>query len=128
MKKVVALFVFMSFLFLLCGSQSLVANTHQATNYCSHHIEKKHHVKFTDQETGNSLIEEANLDIEEFGGDIKGSVPNKIFTGNYSLLDNWYLTLSGQLLLNQYQKNFKIFAPFCGQSNPIYITHRVLRI
>lgn len=127
MKKLATLFVFMTLL-LFFGSQSLTAGTDHVANYCSYHIEKKESVKLADQKTGTTLIEEANLDIEEFGGDIKDSAPTKIFTGNYSLLDHWYLAILGQSVLNQYQKNFKIFAPFCGQSNPIYITHRVLRI
>lgn len=128
MRKLIVLFVYLGLL-LLGGGQYLNAGTHQNSN-SSHSLEKKHRVKFTNQDSGSSLIEDADLDIDEehLGGDIKDGISNKLFTGNYSLLDNWYLTISCQSLLNHCQKNFKIFTPFCGQTNPIYITQRVLRI
>ena len=131
MKKLAVLFVYVCLL-LLSGSQYIYASIHQisTSTHSTHSLEKRHRVKFTNQDSGNSLIEDA-LDIDEEhlgGGDIDDGIPNKFFIGNYSLLDKWYLTVSGQSLLVPYQKNFKIFAPFCGQSNPIYITNRVLRI
>ncbi len=65
---------------------------------------------------------------EEYSGDTpKSGLVNKSFTANYSLLDNWYLTFSDQITVN-YHSHFKFFVPFCGYSNPIYITQRVLRI
>lgn len=128
MRKLFVLFVYM-FLLLSSGSQKAIAGTNKFSHDVSPNVEKKHEVKLVAQDSGNFIIEESCMDVnEDFGGDINDRIPNKIFTGNYSLLDNWYLALSSQLLLNHYQKNFKIFAPFCGQSNPIYITHRVLRI
>lgn len=128
MKKLAVLFVFISLL-LLSGGQHLNAGTRQIFN-SSHSLEKKHRVKFTNQDSSNSLIEEADLGIDEehLGGDINDRIPSKIFTGNYNLLSDWYLTFSNQSLLKSSHKNFKIFAPFCGQTNPIYITLRVLRI
>lgn len=129
MKKLAALFVFMCVL-LLSGSQHLYANSQQTLNTISHTLEKKHLVKITNHDSSNSLIEEADLgmDEEHLGGDIKDGIPNRIFAERHTLLSNWYLTFSSQLLIKKSHKNFKIFAPFCGQSNPIYITHRVLRI
>lgn len=132
MKKLAVLFVYVCLL-LLSGSQYIYASIHQistSTNSTHHSLEKRHRVKFTNQDTGNSLIEDAlDIDEEHFGGgDIDDGIPNKFFIGNYNFFDRWYQTHSGEPLLNHYQKNFKIFAPFCGQSNPIYITHRVLRI
>ncbi|KFF10662.1 hypothetical protein [Flavobacterium hydatis] len=127
MKKIIVLFVYLSLL-LLGGGQYLNAGTHQ--NSSSHTLEKKHRVKFTNQDSGSSLIEDADFDIDEehLGGDIKDGISDRLFAGNYSLLDNWYLTLSCQSILDHHQNSFKIFTPFCGQSNPIYITQRVLRI
>ena len=129
MRKLIVLFVYLGLL-LLGGGQYLNAGTHQKSNSSSHSLEKKHRVKFTNQDSGNSLIEDADIDIDEehLGGDVKDEISDKLFAGNYSLLDNWYLTISCQSLLNHCQKNFKIFTPFCGQTNPIYITQRVLRI
>ena len=129
MKKLVVLFVYMCLL-LLGGGQYLNAGTHQTSDSSSHSLEKKYRAKFTNQDSSNSLIEDADLDIDEehLGGDIDDGIWNKIFTGNYNLLDNWYLTFSCQSLQNHYQRNFKLFTPFYGRSNPIYITQRVLRI
>jgi hypothetical protein len=129
MKKLVVLFVYMSLL-LLGGGQYLNAGTHH-NSHSSHSLENKHRVKFTNQDSGNSIIEDADLDVDEEhlgGNDIKDDVSNKLFAGNNSLLDNWYLTISCQSILDHYQKYLKNFVPFCGQSNPIYITQRVLRI
>ena len=129
MKKLAILFVFLCLL-LLGGSQHIYAGTRSISKTSSTTLEKKHRVKFTNQDSSNSLIEEADLGIDEehLGGDINDSIPSRIYTGNYSLLSDWYLTFSSQSLLKSSHKNFKIFAPFCGQSNPIYITQRVLRI
>ncbi|MEN2401514.1 hypothetical protein GKZ90_0017110 [Flavobacterium sp. MC2016-06] len=119
--------VFMNLL-LLGGGQYLNASTHQNSHF--HNLEGKHRVKFTNQDQGSSIIEDADLDLEEeFVGcdDLKGGLTNKFFAVNYSLLDSWYLTFSGQSTVNDYNR-FKIFEPVYGQSNPIYITQRVLRI
>lgn len=71
------------------------ARTSQISTTSSHTLEKKHRVKFTNQDSSNSLIEEADLGIDEdhSGGDINDKLlPSKTFTGNYSLLSDWYLT------------------------------------
>lgn len=127
MRRLIVFLVFMNFL-LLSGGQYLNAGTHQ--NSPVHSYEHKHRIKYTNQDQGSSLIEEADLDLdEEYSGDdtLKDDVVNKVFAANYSLLDNWYLTFSDQIIVN-YQSHFKFFVPFCGNSNPIYITQRVLRI
>jgi len=124
MRRLIVFLVFMNFL-LLGGGQYLNAETHQ--NSRVHHYEHKHRVKYTNQDQGSSIIEEADLDEEYSGGDLKNDVVNKVFAANYSLLDNWYLTFSDQIIVN-YHSHFKFFVPFCGNSNPIYITQRVLRI
>ncbi|HEX8016367.1 MAG TPA: hypothetical protein VF465_14125 [Flavobacterium sp.] len=125
MKRIIVFMVFMNFL-LFGGGQYLSAGTHQNSGHTYGH---KHHIKYTSQEQGSSIIEEADLDLdEEYSGDaLKNGLTNKVFTANYSLLDNWYLTFSDQITVN-YHSHFKFFVPFCGNSNPIYITQRVLRI
>jgi hypothetical protein len=129
MKKLTVLFVFICML-LLSGGQHLIAGTSQACNPISQSVGKKYNTKFTNHDSNNSLIEEADFggDEEHLGGDIDDGITNKLFTGNYSDFNNWYLAISCQLLSNQSHKNFKIFAPFCGRSNPIYITQQVLRL
>lgn len=127
MRKLIVFLVFMNLL-LLGGGQYLNAGTPK--NFHHHTLEKKHRVKFTNQDQGSSIIEDADVDLEEEyvgSDDLKDGLTNKLFATNYSLLDNWYLSFSSQTIVNDYNR-FKIFAPFCGQSNPIYITQQVLRI
>jgi hypothetical protein len=127
MRKLVVFLVFMNFL-LFGGGQYLNASTRQNSHF--HNFEKKHRVKFTNQDQGSSIIEDADLDLEEEylgSDDLKSGLTNKYFATNYSLLDSWYLTFSSQIVVND-NNRYKIFVPFCGQSNPIYITQQVLRI
>lgn len=127
MRKLIVFLVFMNLL-LLGGGQYLNAGTPK--NFHHHTLEKKHRVKFTNQDQGSSIIEDADVDLEEEylgSDDLKDGLKNKFFPTNYSLLDNWYLSFSSQTIVNDYNR-FKIFVPFCGQSNPIYITQQVLRI
>ncbi|WP_228526599.1 MULTISPECIES: hypothetical protein [unclassified Flavobacterium] len=114
----------MNFL-LLGGGQYLNAETHLN----SHHLlEKRHRVKFTNNEQGSSIIEDADLDLdEEYLGSDKDGLSAKFLATNYSLLNDFYLTISRQNVANSYSL-FEILGPSCGQSNPIYITQRVLRI
>lgn len=127
MRRIIIFLVFMNFL-LLGGGQYINAGTYQ--NSSAQNYGHKHRVKYITHEQGTSIIEEADVDLdEEFLGDdtLKNDLGGKIFAPNYSLLDNWYLTFSDQIALN-YHRYFKFFVPFCGYSNPIYITQRVLRI
>jgi len=124
MRKLVVFLVFMNFL-LLGGGQYLNAETHQSSH---HYLEKRHRVKFTNQDQGSSIIEDADVDLDEecVGNDnLKDGL--KLFAANYSLLDSWYLTISRQIVVNS-SNRFENFGSSCGQSNPIYITQRVLRI
>jgi len=126
MRKLIVFLVFMNLL-LLGGGQYLNAGTPK--NPHLHNLEKKHRVKFTNQDQGSSIIEDADVDLEEeyLGSDDLDALTNKFFATNYSLLDNWYLSFSSQTIVNDYNR-FKFFVPFCGNSNPIYITQQVLRI
>ncbi|WP_238698679.1 hypothetical protein [Flavobacterium circumlabens] len=117
----------MNFL-LLGGGQYLNAETQH--NAAHHNLEKRHRVKFTNQDQGNSVIEDADVDLDEecLGNDtLKDGLLNKFFTTNYSLVAKLYLTFSRQIVVNSYSR-FEFLAPSCGESNPIYITQRVLRI
>jgi len=125
MRKLIVFLVFMNLL-LFGGGQYLNAST------LSHHhnLEHKHRVKFTSQDRGSSVIEDADIDLEEDllgGGDDINLLTNKYFTASYSLVDILYLALSDQSAAND-SNRFKISTPVFGHSNPIYITQRVLRI
>jgi hypothetical protein len=112
---------------LLGGGQYLNANTFGASHH--HNFEHKHRVKFTSQDRGSSIIEDADVDIEEdlLGSDDVKTLTNKSFAYSYSLVDILYLALSDQSAAND-SNRFKISLPFSGHSNPLYITQRVLRI
>lgn len=124
MRKLIVFLVFMNLL-LLGGGQYLNANTFSH----NHHLAQKHRVKFTSQDRGSSIIEDADVDLEEdlLGSDDNSLLTNKFFAASYSLVDTLYLALSDQSAAND-SNRLKISTPFFGHSNPIYITQRVLRI
>lgn len=126
MRKLIVFLVFMNML-LFGGGQYLNANTFGLPQH--HNLEKKHRVKFTSQDRGSSIIEDADVDIEEdlLGSDDVDGLTNKFFATTYSLVDHLYLTLSDQSVVND-SNRFKISTPVFGHSNPLYITQRVLRI
>lgn len=125
MRKLIVFLVFMNML-LFGGGQYLNANTFGPHNH--HHLQK-HRVKFTNQERGSSVIEDADIDLEEdlLGGDDTNLLTNKYFAASYSLVDALYLALSDQSATND-SNRLKFSTPVFGHSNPIYITQRVLRI
>lgn len=128
MRKIIVFLLFMNLL-LFGGGQYLNAGTPQKSH--NHTLEKRHRVKFTNQDQGSSIIEDADVDLEEDclgSDDLKGGLSNKFFATNSSLIDNLYLTFSSQIVVNSSYSRFEILGPSCGQSNPIYITQRVLRI
>jgi hypothetical protein len=129
--RVVLYFVYLCFHLLGGGNSAYADMQHNRIDFSlTSSLVKTQQIKFTNSDQAVTLIEDSDLDLEEehFNNTIKDGISNKIFDGNYTLLDSWYLTFSGQSILKYFYKDFKIFAPFCGQSNPIYITLRVLRI
>ncbi|WP_345145827.1 hypothetical protein [Flavobacterium ginsengiterrae] len=125
MRKLIVFLVFMNLL-LFGGGQYLNANTFSH----NHHLQQKHRVKFTNQDRGTSIIEDAaDIDLEEdlLGHDDVDLLTNKFFAASFSLVDTLYLALSDQSASND-SNRLKISTPFLGYSNPIYITQRVLRI
>lgn len=126
MKRWFTFLLFMNFL-LAGGGQYIHAGTNHTISF-HHTVERKHHIKYAGQDHSTSIIEEAGVE-EDYSGndDVKGLSGVKNFTSKHSLLDKWYLTFPRQIITNSYN-HFEIFGSSCGQSNPIYITQRVLRI
>jgi hypothetical protein len=127
MRKLIVFLVFMNML-LLGGGQYLNANTFGLPQH--HNLEKKHRVKFTNQDRGSSTIEDAtDVDLEEdlLGNDDVDGLTNNFFAVSYSLVEDLYQALSDQSAANDINR-FKISTPSLGHSNPLYITQRVLRI
>jgi hypothetical protein len=130
--RVIVNFICLCF-FLLGGGQYLHANT-QSNTICdspSWNFVKKQQVKLRTAEPGSVLIEDADVDLdEEFhrGDDLNNGGGNKFFAVKHSLLDSWYLTFSSKFVFKDYSKQFEVFTPNCGYSNPIYLRIGVLRI
>ncbi|MFV5692039.1 hypothetical protein ACM55K_08445 [Flavobacterium sp. LT1R49] len=130
--RVVVFFVCLC-IHLLGGGSYLHAETnHNHVSYSSTpNLVKNQQVKLKNENQGSIVIEYTDLDLDEeysSGEDIKNGVSSKFFAGKDSLLNSWYLPVSQLSISNYYYKRFKIFMPFCGNSSPIYITNRVLRI
>jgi hypothetical protein len=130
--RVVVFFIYLCF-HLLGGGSYLHADTHHDSigHSFASNLDKNQRVRLTNADHHSIVIEYADLDLDEEcinGHNIKDSVANKFITGKYRLTDSWYLPVSQRFISNYYCKYFKIFTPFRGNSNPIYITNRVLRL
>jgi hypothetical protein len=130
--RVVVFFVYLCF-HLLGGGSYLHADTpHNHIGYfLTSNLEENQHTKLSVADHHTVVIEYADLDLdEEYGtsNDIKHGISNKFIDEKYRLIDSWYLPVSQWFISNYYYEHFKIFMPFCGNSAPIYITNRVLRI
>jgi hypothetical protein len=124
-------YIFLSF-FLLGGGSYLHAETlpdHIGYSFSSNII-KKEQVKHKNSNRKSIVIEEADIDLDEESHNADefkiGSSKFLVQTNNF--FQSWYLNLSNLSLLKSNSKCTKTFTPFCGQSNPIYITQSVLRI
>ncbi|RTY80871.1 hypothetical protein EKM05_14000 [Flavobacterium sp. GSP27] len=130
--KVVVFFLYLCF-HLLGGENYAHAATHDSrvSNALTSSSVKNGEVRFANNDYSNSKVISAGFELEEecFSGEnLKNKDSDNFFTNKIDLTRSWYLLFSCQPVLNYYTKNFKIFAPFCGQSNPIYISQGVLRI
>lgn len=127
--RVVAIFFVYLCSFLLWGAHHTVEDIHQnGIQYsCAQNSAKTQEAKYTDTNQDYTIIEDADLDLGE-ENHISDDIAGKSFAGKYSLPDMWYSTLPHLSILNYYYKGPKTLLPFCGNSYPIYITQRVLRI
>ena len=93
-------------------------------------VSNKEQLKYIQSVPNAILITSAEFDLEEelSSSDSFKSTNTAITDGKIHLAQAWYLNFTCQSVPNHYFKNFKIFSPSCGQSNPIYILQRVLRI
>lgn len=130
--RIVLFFVFL-FSQLLCKGADLRTGTHHnARNHyspigsCSHHrLAKSESFSFATADLDMTEIEEADLDEEHLNGD---DLSNALINQAYLLCDKWYLSFFPSLVPEDDHKRFKSFSPFCGDSAPIYIRQRVLKI
>lgn len=127
--------VFFLYLFfhLQSGGNYVHAASHDNSIYSclTSQFEKTDQGSFSKTISSNITINAVGFDLEEeysTSGSLKNRDLNKNYPGKFGVSKVWYQTFSCQSVITHYYKNFKIFSPSCGQSNPIYITQRVLRI
>jgi hypothetical protein len=129
----VTVFFLYLFFYLQSGGNYIHAASHDNVIYNSltSSFLKSDLVKIDNTSSGSIMFNADGFDIEEEfsnSDSLKDKNLNKNFTEKFGVLKIWYQTFSCQSVINHCNKNFKIFAPFCGQSNPIYIIQQVLRI
>lgn len=118
---------------LLFGGSYLYANKNHSSESPSftQNLPENQQIKVRTTVPFANLTESAAIDLdEEFHSDDNhmDTAANKVAAPNNSVLNNWYLAFSRQNISKDYTQRIKIFAPFCGYSNPIYIRQQVLRI
>ena len=130
--RLIIFYTYLGFL-LFGGGNYLYAETHQSPTGFSfnHNLEKKQQIKNRNTNQRSLLIECDDNDLDEefhISDERNDGTMNKFLAGKQSLLTSWYLSFSSPKVYKDYSKKIKIFSPFCGQSNPIYITLNVLRV
>ena len=125
--------IFLSLVLYLLGGVNVVhAESQDAANPVALHIliRNSNQVKVYQSVPTTFSITTAEFDLEEECADndtFKSSNPTIHHSKDF-FVQAWYIRVSAIVFVHSYRKNFKIFAPFCGQSNPIYIIQQVLRI
>lgn len=118
---------------LLCGGKSVYAITKNNQNtsfYKSQNQIGNKHLKFSHNDQTLPLINETDLDIEEDcnSKDETNDAIKLSFASKYNTLTSWYSSQIKLFVLNYLNNSFENSPPFLGNSNPIYISQRVLRI
>lgn len=129
----VAVFYVCLYLLMLCGGHALYASArhHSSSSSPVQNPAKHKHVKLSNNDEGKTVIDDAEIDLDEehLNGDDAGEVTaNKFLAGKYSLQNRWYITCSSRAVAENYHNDFQIISSIRGESSPIYITQRVLRI
>jgi len=128
--RVVVLNIYLCLLVLCGGCAIYAANNHNHYSYNRDHA-KRQHVKQVNPDHGSSILEDAEIDLDEDylkGHDADETGTNKLFVEKYSLVTKWYISFSSVSIAAYHDKNALVSTPICGDSSPLYITQRVLRI
>ncbi|WP_269227762.1 hypothetical protein [Flavobacterium eburneipallidum] len=117
-------------LLLLGGGNSLFAETQHTINYSfNQNLPERQQIKLKNTVPASTLIESTDIDLdEEFHNSDEFGGATKQLVAKNTLSNTWYLAFSSEPITKDYSNRIKIFAPFCGYSNPIYIRQQVLRI
>jgi len=130
--RVVIFIGYLCFL-LLGGGHNFYAGTQQASTRTNAFQNKAlvHKVKPVNKELISIVIEDTDFDCEEEhvnNDESQDTAGNTLWSGHYSVIGQQYLSLSCPFTLNYYYKSTTAFPPLLGQTSPIYIKNRVLRI
>ncbi|PWA04092.1 hypothetical protein [Flavobacterium psychrotolerans] len=116
------------------GGSFLHAIAKNEQNSCSLSIQnltKNRPVKFSNDDRKITLFEEIDIDLEEdYHNADDASDGNKtiFFSDKYTLPNPWFSSQAKLFVLNYFNNRFETSPPFLGNSYPIYISQRVLRI
>lgn len=131
MKQTVFILYFLTLL--LTGGSKMQANVYKSTfvSISNWNLSLKEQDQITILNHSYSLIEYSDFDLdEEFShcDNNENSKTNKSLQVKHSLLNKWHLSYGDSLENPYYHNVFYNCEPIRGQSTPIYITNRVLRI
>ena len=126
--RIVAFLTYFSFL-LLGGKDYAAVNSNHNHNYFSNqNLAVDRQIKITTEDFNITVIEDLDLEEEFRSENSNSSSENTFFVGKYSLINTLYSTNFHHFFLNFFDNFNEISLPITGNSNPIYITQRVLRI
>lgn len=125
-------YLFLCFL-LLCGGNHLYANSSQgSTNFSLAQIFKPIEQVKNDNSNHNSIIiESSDIELDEdfhSSEDFNDVASNKILAHKSNGVNNWYLTISNEVVYKENAKNNKHYQSPIDCSNSIYLKIGVLRI
>ena len=131
MKQTV--FILYFFTLLLTGGNKMQANLHKSVFVSISNLNRSsiEQGQITILDHSYSLIEYSDFDLDEefsHSDHHEDAKTNKLFQVKHSLLAKWYLSY-GDSLENPHRHNvFYNCEPIRGQSTPVYITNKALRI
>ena len=130
--RIISFFAFLIFFLLGSKGYSYALINQGKSPYTSvQNFNQKGQIKVVIEEHGITLIEDADVDLEEecqSSNGVKERNGGHFFSGKYSLINTLYSCSAKKFTLN-YRTNSIKFLPYLnGNYNPIYITQRVLRI
>lgn len=131
--RIITFFIFLSFLLLGCKEYSY-GSVHQSKNSYNSFFQsfsQKRQIKSINEDHSIILIEDTDVDLEDeyvAANCVKGSNGTHFFIGKYILHNTLYSIHCRKFTSNYCDNRFKTLPHLSGNTCPIYITQRVLRI
>lgn len=124
--RIVAFLTYLSFL--LLGGKDYAAVNSNHNYFSNQNLTVDRQIKITTEDFSITVIEDLDLEEEFHTDNSNRSSENIFFVGKYSLINTLYSSNFHHFFQNYFNKLNNISQPISGNSNPIYITQRVLRI